>query len=159
MKILSLLFLVSSIAFASDLHPKFDASYVHPRDSENGFETGLGVFLYPLTGTAWETGLRGAYSGMSRAGQSRHSWILGLQENFWIVNLAGPGLQVSWVSTSHYRVEPLVDIRLMHLGSDGAVAFRVGAPYEQQLGWGVAAGVTFQLSGLRPPEPSDSSDQ
>src|SRR6478736_4555655 len=100
MKILGLLILLSSFASASELHPKLDASYVHPRDSESGFETGLGVFLYPVAGTAWETGLRGAYSGTSRAGQSRHSWAFGIQENFWIVNLAGPGLQVSWVSTS-----------------------------------------------------------
>lgn len=150
MKALLFLLLVPGVALAADspgFHLRGDAEYVHPRDSENGFELGLGAFAAPVAESGAELGPRIAYQKTNRTGEARHSWILGAQAEVWIFNVTAPGLEVDWMTDAHYRIEPFFDLRLMHLGAEGALAIRVGGPYEQQLGWGFLAGITLQLNG------------
>jgi hypothetical protein len=158
MKFLFAALLLSATAFAdgSDLgfHFRGNADYVHPRASESAFEIGVAGLVYPIVAKDFVAGPRASFLTASQNGQSRSSWYLGAEENLWFFNVFGPGLGLDWVASSgidrdHYRIEPLFDLRLLHLGEAGALALRFAVPYEQGLQWGFKFGVTLQLNGLR----------
>ena len=137
-------------ANAEGLHPRFDAAYLHPRSSESAFELGVAGLVFLDPDRAFELGPRVGFLTAGGAGQDRQALYLGAQGSMWIFNLFGPGLGVDWVAASplerdHYRVEPTLDTRLVHVGTTGALALRLGVPYEQSLRWGFQAGVTLEF--------------
>lgn len=137
-------------ADAEGLHPRFDAAYLHQRSSESALELGMAGLVFLDTDRALELGPRVGFLTAGGAGLNRQSWYLGAQGSMWIFNLFGPGLGADWIASSslerdHYRIEPMLDTRLVHVGTRGALALRIGVPYEQSLGWGFRAGVTLEF--------------
>jgi hypothetical protein len=134
-------------------HLRGDVNYVVPRNSENAMELGAAGLIFPIAGKEIEMGPRLNFLTASLNGQTRHTWYVGFQSGVWIMNAFAPTLGVDWVASSaldrdHYRVEPMVDIRVVHLGNDGALAVRLGVPYEEATQWGFRIGITVQMSAL-----------
>jgi hypothetical protein len=82
---------------------------------------------------------------------------LGVDETLWLVNMFGPGMALDLVAPStmggegvsvHFRIEPNFAVRVKRLGDVGALAVRIGVPYDSHYQWGLQLGVTLQMKGV-----------
>lgn len=99
----------------------------------------------------------GALLAWGEGSRTRFDLNWGISETTWFVNAVGSGLDLEVVAPSHitgedsgvhYRIIPNLAVRAIRVGEEGALAIRLGVPYDTHYKWGIQAGVTLQLNGV-----------
>lgn len=160
------------VACALDLNWTAAAMGVAGKPSAYGGETFVtGQFRLLAERAIWIGPKAGALIAWADADRARFDLNWGISETTWFVNAIGSGLDLEVVvpstitgeeSSVHFRIVPNLAVRAIRLGEEGALAVRLGVPYDTRYKWGIQAGVTFQFNGvpqvgpdLEESEPSD----
>lgn len=144
----------SSVAQASllPMAPEFQGAVAN-MNSSLGLEAGGSLLVTPIDERGVWVGPKVTLTTISFENSYQTDLSGGIQGIIWLANAVGPGLEVSYVvpraeRSSHFRIEPSFSVRLSRFREEGAWALRLALPYDTLYRWGMAAGVSLQLSGV-----------
>lgn len=138
------------------------ASFASVRPSLLGTNVHFATLLRPAIDKWILIGPRLGFQWGTDSALTRWDIFAGVEGTLWVFNVIGAGMGFDLMAPSYesrpglgrvnlpvrFRIEPHLAMRIQHLGERGAMACRIGIPYDTRYQWGIFLGLSFQFNAI-----------